>query len=127
MKEFYTATGVTVTALVLGLGAAGCGGLNEGPTKVVCQAEAPEQWRPTPANLNTATIAKGLNVSEEQVRSGAYGRAICERSIAPQEVEDTTLLTVGGIGNTCLAIGLKTVEPNRDVLAICAAPLNQSS
>ncbi len=138
MGEFMTSKRIVAVALTLGLGIAGCSGSTEKdnrtttssstspqPKKVTCKAERPDLWIPPteiePA-LNMKAVAKPLGVSQSAVEAGKYGGAICDEAITPESVAgQTALVTVQGIGNTCVAIGLQDLDsPDTHILAICA-------
>ena len=92
--------------------------------KVKCVAEDAASWVTTPSNFKAETIARTLGVSADQVRRGQYGDAKCERTISPSEINTpTSLLTVQGIGGTCMAVGVMAdrVEASNHVLVVCAA------
>ncbi len=90
-----------------------------------CQPKGNQQWTRVPANMRVDIIADTLGVTPDQIERGAYGTATCDRKISPDEiVPGPTDITVQGIGNTCLAIGINSgvLAPSTDVFAICAAP-----
>lgn len=124
---------VSVAGLAAAVGLSAWAINNEGhddtsavPAKISCEAPNAGAWGNVPTNFKASVIAKGLGVSESQVRRGWYGPATCERPVSPADISsgNPVLVNIKNIGNTCMAIGLQAeaVEASNEVLAVCAAP-----
>jgi hypothetical protein len=120
--------GTAIVASLLGGGAAAVAlwprGGEEDASKIRCDAENIQEWTSMPTNVRADVAAKAMGVTEDQVRAGRYGGAKCDQMVNPGDIGNTnTLLTVQGIGDTCMAIGViaERVEPSYNVIAVCAA------
>ena len=122
-----------VALAVLSLGVAGVSdyfAANSKPKPAageICRETNPTEWISVPANLNVELIAQVLGVSEDSVRAGSIGTAVCSHAISPLNLTHTRI-TVEGQGDDCVPVGLDTPDdeaPKKDanyknILAVCA-------
>jgi hypothetical protein len=96
-------------------------------TTEICQETNPTEWIPVPAGLNVELVAQVLGVSEDNVRAGSIGTAVCNHAISPLDLTRTRI-TIEGQGDDCVPVGLDTLDGQapkddanyKDILAVCA-------
>jgi hypothetical protein len=91
-----------------------------------CEA-AESGWQAVPVNMNASLIAEKLGVSEDRVRHGSAGPAVCAESIQLSLISSNqAAVEISGYDSTCLVFGIgedpSKVTATKKILALCPAP-----